>query len=119
MPAAHPSIPPTAPVPSHPSHLSHLSAPVAPVAPLAPRRSLAHRTHPEPDSLESRIGGRWLLNIGIAAIVIGVAYFEKWAIDNNWISETARVIQGGVLGRRHDLRRRTIRARRLPASTDR
>jgi uncharacterized membrane protein len=34
----------------------------------------------------------------VAAIVIGVAYFEKLAIDNNWISETARVIQGGVLG---------------------
>lgn len=50
------------------------------------------------ESLESRIGGRWLLNIGIAAIVIGVAYFEKWAIDNRWIGETARVIQGGLLG---------------------
>jgi len=50
------------------------------------------------ESLENRIGGRWLLNIGIAAIVIGVAYFEKWAIDNRWIGETARVIQGGVLG---------------------
>jgi uncharacterized membrane protein len=30
--------------------------------------------------------------------VIGVAYFEKLAIDNNWISETARVLQGGVFG---------------------
>ena len=53
---------------------------------------------PVEESLESRIGGRWLLNIGIAAIVIGVAYFEKWAIDNRWIGETARVIQGGLLG---------------------
>ena len=51
-----------------------------------------------PESLESRIGGRWMLNVGIAAIVIGVAYFEKWAIDNNLVGETARVIQGGVLG---------------------
>jgi uncharacterized membrane protein len=50
------------------------------------------------ESLESRIGGRWLLNIGIAAIVIGVAYFEKLAIDNHWINETARVIQGGIVG---------------------
>jgi len=60
--------------------------------------------HPDPphapaeESLENRIGGRWLLNIGIAAIVIGVAYFEKWAIDNHWIGETARVIQGALLG---------------------
>ena len=52
----------------------------------------------EPESLESRIGGRWLLNIGIAAIVIGVAYFEKLAIDNGWINPTARVIQGYLFG---------------------
>lgn len=50
------------------------------------------------ESLESLIGGRWLLYIGVVAIVIGVAYFEKLAIDNNWIGETARVIQGALLG---------------------
>ena len=52
----------------------------------------------EPESLESRIGERWLLNIGIAAFVIGVAYFEKLAIDKGWINETARVIQGYLVG---------------------
>ena len=30
--------------------------------------------------------------------MIGVAYFEKLAIDNQWLGETARVIQGGVVG---------------------
>ena len=50
------------------------------------------------ESLESRIGGRWALNVGIAAIVIGIAYFEKLAIDKGWIGELARVIQGGVFG---------------------
>ena len=50
------------------------------------------------ESLESRIGGRWLLYIGVIAIVMGVAYFQKLAIDNNWIGETARVIEGAVLG---------------------
>jgi uncharacterized membrane protein len=53
---------------------------------------------PDEESIESIIGGRWLLYIGVVAIVIGVAYFEKLAIDNNWIGETARVIQGGLLG---------------------
>lgn len=66
------------------------AAPTAPSAPVAPPAAS--------DSLEARIGGRWLLNVGIAAIVIGVAYFEKLAIDRNWINETARVIQGGVFG---------------------
>jgi uncharacterized membrane protein len=50
------------------------------------------------DSLESRIGSRWLLYVGVAAIIIGVSYFEKLAIESRWIGETARVIQGGVLG---------------------
>lgn len=52
----------------------------------------------KPESLESQIGTQWLLYIGVIAIVIGVAYFEKLAIDNQWIGETARVIQGAVLG---------------------
>ena len=50
------------------------------------------------ESLETQIGSRWLLYIGVIAIVIGVAYFEKLAIDKQWIGETARVIQGAVLG---------------------
>jgi uncharacterized membrane protein len=52
----------------------------------------------EPESLETQIGTQWLLYIGVIAIVIGVAYFEKLAIDNQWLGETARVVQGAVLG---------------------
>jgi uncharacterized membrane protein len=51
-----------------------------------------------PHSLEERIGSRWLLYIGVIAIVVGAAYFEKLAIDYGWIGEGARVIQGAVLG---------------------
>src|SRR4029450_1124675 len=32
------------------------------------------------------------------AIVIGVAYFEKLAIDYGWITPTARIIQGAFVG---------------------
>jgi uncharacterized membrane protein len=49
-------------------------------------------------SLETQIGSNWLLYIGVVAIVIGVAYFEKLAFDNRWIGEAARVIQGAVAG---------------------
>src|SRR5438552_613808 len=49
-------------------------------------------------SLESRVGSRWLLYVGVVALVVGVAYFEKLAFDNHWIDETARVIQGAVVG---------------------
>jgi uncharacterized membrane protein len=50
------------------------------------------------DSLETRIGARWLLYVGVIAIVVGIAYFEKLAIDNHWINETARTIQGALIG---------------------
>ena len=50
------------------------------------------------DALETRIGSRWLLYVGVIAIVVGVSYFEKLAIDNHWVSETARVIQGMIIG---------------------
>jgi uncharacterized membrane protein len=53
---------------------------------------------PESESLETRIGSRWLLYVGVAAIVIGAAYFEKLAIENGWIGETARVVQGAIVG---------------------
>ena len=49
-------------------------------------------------ALESRIGSRWLLYVGVIAIVIGVSYFEKLAIENHWVNETWRTIQGGVAG---------------------
>ncbi|HET7698557.1 MAG TPA: DUF2339 domain-containing protein [Vicinamibacterales bacterium] len=94
---------PVARVPPPPPRVDPVAPPVrpAPVRPVPVQPAAHEPALPEsepPDSLEARIGGRWLLNVGIAAIVIGVAYFEKLAIDNNWISETARVIQGGVFG---------------------
>src|SRR5262245_34956765 len=49
------------------------------------------------DSLETRIGSRWLLYIGVVAIIVGASYFEKLAIENRWIGETARVVQGGIV----------------------
>ncbi len=71
----------------------------APPAPSAlegaePRREDAVRQ----DTLESRIGGRGLLYIGMAALLFGVAFFVKYAFDNEWINETTRVVLGGLLG---------------------
>jgi len=49
-------------------------------------------------NLESRIGSHWLNRIGIAAVLIGVAYFLKFAFDNNWIGPAGRVTIGLLAG---------------------
>jgi uncharacterized membrane protein len=48
--------------------------------------------------LESRIGSHWLNRIGIAAVLIGVSYFLKYAFDNNWIGPAGRVTIGLLAG---------------------
>ena len=50
------------------------------------------------DSLEAEIGSRWLLYVGVLALVVGAAYFQKLAIESGWIGERARVIEGIVAG---------------------
>jgi uncharacterized membrane protein len=50
------------------------------------------------DTLETRIGSRLLLYVGIAAVVLAVGFFVKYAFDNEWINETARVVLGGLAG---------------------
>ena len=46
---------------------------------------------------EAMLGGNWLARVGIAALVLGVAFFLKLAFDNDWIGERGRVILG-ILG---------------------
>jgi uncharacterized membrane protein len=50
------------------------------------------------ESLESKIGGNLLNKIGMAAIILGMAYFLKYAIDNEWIGEAGRVMIGMLTG---------------------
>ncbi len=42
--------------------------------------------------------GRLLGNIGIAAVLLGVAFFLKYAFDNNWIGPSGRVMIGIMFG---------------------
>lgn len=57
----------------------------------------AEASRESPD-LESRIGGRWLLWIGIIAISFGVAFFLKYAFDNQWITPGWRINIGVAIG---------------------
>ena len=49
-------------------------------------------------SLESRIGSQWFNRIGILAVLIGMSWFLKLAIDNHWIGPLGRVLTGLVAG---------------------
>ena len=42
--------------------------------------------------------GRFLGKIGIAAVLVGVAFFLKYAFDNNWIGPAGRVMIGILAG---------------------
>lgn len=120
-PAGIPPVSATTPVPEGIPHRI-TPPPMPPVPPVAPglrppvlsAPSDAHRAAPAPmpaavvvpdgverpdvESLETRIGSRWLLYIGVVAIVFGAAYFVKLAFDNEWITESGRVAIGALAG---------------------
>ncbi len=60
-----------------------------PAAPVAAR---------EERSLESRVGSQWFNRIGIVAVLIGVAWFLKFAFDNQWIGPAGRILIGLLSG---------------------
>ncbi|HZD50531.1 MAG TPA: DUF2339 domain-containing protein, partial [Silvibacterium sp.] len=78
---------------------------VEPAAPVATLPALLQPAMPEARtearddrSLESRIGSQWFNRIGILAVLVGMAWFLKLAIDNHWIGPSGRVIIGLVAG---------------------
>lgn len=59
----------------------------------SPQPSVATDTN-----LESRIASHWFNRIGIAAVLIGISYFLKFAFENNWIGPAGRVAIGLLAG---------------------
>jgi uncharacterized membrane protein len=49
-------------------------------------------------TLEEAIGGRLMLWVGTVVLVLGVAFFLKYAFDNAWITESMRVLLGLAAG---------------------
>jgi len=92
---------PAQPLPSASSVTKAISLgsppPSPPAAHIPPLPRTAFKTEPE-TNLESRIGSHWLNRIGIAALLIGVSYFLKFAFDNNWIGPAGRVTIGLLAG---------------------
>src|SRR5438876_5765286 len=89
---------PPQPPPSEPSQAPHGPSAEARPMPHIPLRPLFKPSAEPGTNLESRIGSHWLNRIGIAAVLIGVSYFLKFAFDNNWIGATGRVTVGLLAG---------------------
>ncbi len=53
---------------------------------------------PPAEDLEHKIGTRWIGRVGMAAVILGVAYFLKFAFDNNLVGPTGRVVLGLAAG---------------------
>lgn len=97
--APSPVSPPAAPTPPVPSPaLEPAPAATRTAAPAASSIPPAADAARRAESLEARIGSRWLLYLGVAAIVIAASYFVKLAFDNHWITETMRVAIGAAGG---------------------
>lgn len=89
----------TPPAATPPPALSPPPDPVTATAatPARPQPSDRRRGFDE-GRLEAAIGGRLLLYVGAAALVLGLAFFLKYAFDRAWITETMRVVLGAAAG---------------------
>lgn len=62
------------------------------------RQATAARKKDDDASLEKKIGQYWLNRIGIAAVLIGVAFFLQWAVQNKLIGPGGQVTIGLIAG---------------------
>src|ERR1700690_4277854 len=58
---------------------------------------------PEPEAestraLETRVGLTWINRIGTVTVILAVAFFFKYAVDNQWIGEAGRLVLGVLAG---------------------
>jgi uncharacterized membrane protein len=88
--SAGPEIPATAAPDAAPQPSQFVSGSAA--TPVAPPRLREER------SLESRVGSQWFNRIGIVAMLIGVAWFLKFAFDNHWVGPAGRILIGLLSG---------------------
>ena len=94
-----PATPPSAS--SAPPPPSERQIPVPDFGPSVAPPLFARHSQAEPvdtRSLESRIGSQWFNRVGILAVLIGMAWFLKFAIDNHWIGPLGRVLIGLIVG---------------------
>jgi uncharacterized membrane protein len=104
--------PPAAPPPPvpPPPHLAATPPPVPPPLRPAPPPAPAAALHdtvplpplprqPEPTrGFEARMGLMWVNRIGVVTLVLGAAFFFKYAVDSGWIGVWSRLFIGAAAG---------------------
>lgn len=73
-------------------------APEPAMVPSPPRKTLWEKFKEKNPDLEKFIGENLINKIGILILVLGIVFFVKYAIDKNWINETARTGIGILAG---------------------
>ncbi len=72
--------------------VSHDEPPAASVVPPI------ETTGDAPHELESSIGLTWVNRIATVTLILAAAFFFKYAVDNQWIGETGRIVLGVMAG---------------------
>src|SRR4029077_8735058 len=68
--------------------------PLQPAAHIAPHAPVSDR----PREFETKVGLTWISRIGAITLIFCVAFIFKYAIDNQWIGETGRIVLGILAG---------------------
>jgi len=92
-----PDMPRVAPPPVPPSTTPERPAPAPPSLSYA-QVSAATPDHAGSTNFESLVAGRWMNYVGILALLFGVAFFLKYAFENNWVGPRGRVAIGLLAG---------------------
>lgn len=87
---------------SEPMHVDNMAAPASLAghdAPAAAAEVSENQTSVNaPRELEANIGLTWINRIAAVTLVLAAAFFFKYAVDNQWIGETGRIILGVIAG---------------------
>jgi len=67
-------------------------------APLIAEARPALPSQHEPGEIEENLGKRWITWGGVLALFLSVTFFVKYAIENNWIGPTGRIVLGLLFG---------------------
>ncbi len=89
-------VPPALPKPQEPPGDAHPQIP----PPIPPEMigGQAKKSEPPESFPELALGQKWLLGIGVLVLIIGIAYFLKYAFDQHWIGPAVRISIGFMLG---------------------